>query len=284
MNSSGEGTLLKMFGLNAGSGSATPMQSHHGHCEIEINILETGWLVYDFSGTKVRFTPGHALVFFAGRMHRIVETDHDTRFYWITLPPVYALQWKLGVALVRDLLAGRVLNLQTDEDQWNTDLLMIRRWCRELRAEDRQLVQIIRLELQARFERLALNSQIHQAGESFSKFQWTVGGGRERVAEMLLCLTSRYTEPLRLKELAKAANLNQDSAASLFQKRTGLSWLEFLTRQRLAHAKWMLLATDTKILDVAMESGFGSESRFYDAFRKSTGMSPGAFRKRWPGV
>jgi acetyl-CoA carboxylase carboxyl transferase subunit alpha len=45
-------------------------------------------------------------------------------------------------------------------------------------------------------------------------------------------------------------------------------------------AMWDKLTTDKTVLAIALESGFGSLARFYAAFTRECGMSPGEFRKR----
>ena len=59
----------------------------------------------------------------------------------------------------------------------------------------------------------------------------------------------------------------------------GRSIKEYLVDIRVIHAKMRLTNTNDKILTVALESGFGSLSSFYEIFHKNTGVSPARFRK-----
>ncbi len=65
------------------------------------------------------------------------------------------------------------------------------------------------------------------------------------------------------------------------------SWLpRFLAKQSQAsnHRKWadLPLATKGKVLDIALESGFGNLGRFNEAFKTEFGVTPKAFRSREP--
>ena len=53
----------------------------------------------------------------------------------------------------------------------------------------------------------------------------------------------------------------------------------YLTKLRLYHAKSALVGSSDKILTIAMDSGFGSLSRFYEVFVKDTGQTPQNFRQ-----
>ena len=54
--------------------------------------------------------------------------------------------------------------------------------------------------------------------------------------------------------------------------------MDYLAQYRVAHAQRLLATTDRTVLDIAMEAGFTSASRFYVTFQKITGKSPRAYR------
>jgi AraC-like DNA-binding protein len=53
----------------------------------------------------------------------------------------------------------------------------------------------------------------------------------------------------------------------------------FITQHRITHAQRLLATTDDTILDVALDAGFQSLSRFNEAFKAACGCSPSEFRK-----
>jgi AraC family transcriptional regulator of adaptative response / methylphosphotriester-DNA alkyltransferase methyltransferase len=54
--------------------------------------------------------------------------------------------------------------------------------------------------------------------------------------------------------------------------------LEYLNTLRVAHAQQLLVNTDQSVLEIALESGFGSASQFYVNFNRLCGVSPKAYR------
>lgn len=49
--------------------------------------------------------------------------------------------------------------------------------------------------------------------------------------------------------------------------------------QTAQEARRLLLDTDTKVIDIAYQVGFGSLAAFYSFFKKETGKTPSGYRK-----
>lgn len=86
----------------------------------------------------------------------------------------------------------------------------------------------------------------------------------------------------RVTATAAAAEIGLSRAyfQKAFTRAYGVSPLEFTQSLRLDRAREALAMTDLPIRAVAEQCGFREEAHFYHFFRKRTGMTPGAFRKR----
>jgi AraC-like DNA-binding protein len=83
-----------------------------------------------------------------------------------------------------------------------------------------------------------------------------------------------------VSRIGREVGLHPNYAMSLFRRTFGATLLEYLTQLRISHAQRLLATTDDKVLDVALSSGFGSLSRFNDAFVRRCGLSPSAYRRQ----
>jgi AraC-like DNA-binding protein len=83
---------------------------------------------------------------------------------------------------------------------------------------------------------------------------------------------------------ARLPHLHPHYAMTLFRRHTGLTLHQYITLQRVAHAQRLLATTRQPILDIGLESGFSSVSRFYKSFKAETGSSPRRFRLRLGAV
>jgi transcriptional regulator GlxA family with amidase domain len=66
---------------------------------------------------------------------------------------------------------------------------------------------------------------------------------------------------------------------SVFKKSTGMTLNDYVNLMRLSYAQALLMQEEANVLQVAMDSGFGSLSAFNKSFRKIAGMSPTDFRR-----
>ena len=76
-----------------------------------------------------------------------------------------------------------------------------------------------------------------------------------------------------------AASISTGYAMGAFKKSLGQSINGYLNQLRLHHAKVALIDRGEKVITVALDSGFGSLSRFYEVFIADTGKTPQQFRR-----
>jgi AraC family transcriptional regulator len=95
------------------------------------------------------------------------------------------------------------------------------------------------------------------------------------------CIWERYSEPLSLAEIAKAAILSRFHFSRVFKEATGVSPGRFLSAVRIYNAKRMLVTTSMNVTDISFAVGFNSLGSFTNHFTDSVGVSPSRFRRVW---
>ena len=87
-------------------------------------------------------------------------------------------------------------------------------------------------------------------------------------------------DALSLRSLAREARLSPYHFLRTFERITGVTPHQYVLRVRLRRAATALATEPGKVIDVALESGFGDLSNFNRAFRAEFGVSPRAYRRR----
>ncbi len=83
---------------------------------------------------------------------------------------------------------------------------------------------------------------------------------------------------LTLAALARQAGLSRFHFLRSFERVTGLTPHQYVLRARLREASVRLLESRQRVLDIALDCGFGDVSNFNHAFRAEFGLSPRAHR------
>jgi AraC-like DNA-binding protein len=100
-----------------------------------------------------------------------------------------------------------------------------------------------------------------------------------RVARAIRAIDRYTSASLTLGHLARHAGLSPYHFLRTFERVTGITPHQYLRRARLRQAGIRLVAEPGKVLDLALDSGFGDVSNFNRAFRAEFGTSPLAFRR-----
>ncbi|MEM8710725.1 MAG: AraC family transcriptional regulator [Planctomycetota bacterium] len=91
-------------------------------------------------------------------------------------------------------------------------------------------------------------------------------------------LAENFFEATNLDSAASMLGLSRRRFTQLFREITGTSWLAYVRKLRIDHAKKLLESTDRTVLSVAFECGFEDLSTFYRAFKRETDESPNKWR------
>ena len=93
-------------------------------------------------------------------------------------------------------------------------------------------------------------------------------------------INSHLDEKITLDRVSREAGFSSFYFCKLFKQATGLSFTEYINRQRVEWAKRKLLVPDNRVTQVAFEVGYLSLSQFNRCFLKYAGESPTKYRER----
>jgi transcriptional regulator GlxA family with amidase domain len=99
------------------------------------------------------------------------------------------------------------------------------------------------------------------------------GQGRQ-VARAIDLLRARYTEPLRIEDLARAASMGASTLHHHFKALTGMSPLQYQKQLRLAEARRLMLAERLDAATAAFRVGYESPSQFSREYSRQFGAPP----------
>lgn len=91
-------------------------------------------------------------------------------------------------------------------------------------------------------------------------------------------LHDQFAENLSLAEIAQTVNVHPAYLANAFREFFDSSIGEYLRQLRVEFACRELVATDTPLVEIALNAGFSHQAHFTNTFKRLTGISPAKYR------
>jgi len=98
---------------------------------------------------------------------------------------------------------------------------------------------------------------------------------------LLRWLSGSTTTDLTLADIATHAGMSTRTLNRRFRDQTGTTPLQWLHRERVRQAQYLLENTTHPVDRIATDVGFGSPTAFRDRFKRVVGTSPHAYRTAW---
>ena len=99
----------------------------------------------------------------------------------------------------------------------------------------------------------------------------------EAVRRMQDYIEAHLSENFTLLELAEAAMFSPWHAHRMFAKYTGMTPADYIRRLRLSKSALRLRDEHCRVIDAALDAGFGSVDGYTRAFRREFGCNPGDY-------
>lgn len=96
---------------------------------------------------------------------------------------------------------------------------------------------------------------------------------------LLTWLQDNLGSDLTLADIAAQAGTSTRTLIRRFREQTGTTPLQWLHRARVRQAQHLLETTQHSVERIGAQVGFGSPTAFRDRFKKTTGISPHAYRR-----
>ena len=93
-----------------------------------------------------------------------------------------------------------------------------------------------------------------------------------------------YNSNITLTSAANHLHIAPAYLSSLFSKSCKCTFKEYLTQQRISHAKDLLLSTDKTVVEICYVCGFSNLSNFFRCFKEHEKITPTKYRKNHKSV
>lgn len=93
-------------------------------------------------------------------------------------------------------------------------------------------------------------------------------------------INEHFSENISLQEVADNINISKNYLCDIFKKEIGVTFINYVTNLRIEKAKDYLKNSDMKMYEVSAAVGYNDYAYFSQIFKKNTGVTLSAYRKK----
>lgn len=123
---------------------------------------------------------------------------------------------------------------------------------------------------------------VYNTGVRMITYQRSNNNNDEKhIKDILAFIHANYNRDIGISEIAQSVGLSYSHVRKIFSEQMNMSILSYLNKLRVDKAKEMLSSAGTTIKSIALQIGYNNEQSFSRYFKKSTGITPGEWRRRF---
>lgn len=255
----------------------------HWHEHFELIYIERGEADLHIDGQRWRAVPGDLFFVNSGELHAANEPAQGFVFYAIVFHPsligLHAHDFE-ALELASPYAAGRhkfVNRLERHDEHYP----LLRRTVLELIDEFGHKREGYELAVRSFCQLLFTWYRRYYTVERPQESQVAASLRKaERFKELLLHIEQHYAERTTLEQAAAIVHLSPFHFCKMFKKTTGLTFVQFVNRQRVYEAERLLQNSTLSISEIADKVGCGTVNAFSKLYRQYKGCAPSAARMK----
>lgn len=252
----------------------------HWHNEFEINYILQGKGEFICDNEKFTANEGDVLILPPNMLHAVYPCEDNLLVYYaLVFNPIMLganSNDRCTTECIRPIINGNVrmnVLISTDSDSYSEINETVIRIFSCAHDNLPQADLLLKSELMKLFWLLENDEDIicqKDTGINYS----------EIIRPALEFMVKNFQQEISIEQLAELVHLSKSYFMNCFKKAVGIGAIEHLTQLRINAACEVLLSTDQKISDIALNCGYANLSNFNRQFLKMVGCSPNQYRKK----
>lgn len=268
---------VRCFYYDCETGVGTTVFPLHWHQHLEILSIQTGGMEISIEGEKRMFSAGDIVVISPEQLHSCYYRFPNTTLY----------------CLMVDMNILRSRYVEAAEERFITPLIEGKLVLQNTVSQDEEMKRLIldaykasnekpkayQLRLKALMFQLIYLLYANHSEENSVPLSKEESLSRERVNIILRYINEHYAEKIQLDDLVDQVHINKYYICRIFQKCTGMTFLDYINEVRIQKAVELLLNTNDSVTSIAFATGFHDINYFSRVFKQVMQVSPTQIRK-----
>ncbi len=235
----------------------------HLHLDIKLIYMTEGEMIIGYPDAEFLVKPGDFLIIFPYTVHSFKTLTPNVDFTSIICNHMICSDFKetlFNFHPENPIINNK--NLPTEIQKYIYEL-------REIDTNESNNFLLIKYLLGVIFARAL---PLFKLNKNTSKFE------KDLTVQAVKYVYENFKDDISIDTAAKALNLSRNNIINFFARNINVSFVRYVNSLRIDYAKTQLEATDKSILDIALESGFGTLRTFNRTFKDYTTKTPLQYR------
>ena len=278
--------MFPLYTSNISIGDKTNMLNCHWHDEIEFILVESGKAVFQIENSSYEIGEGEIVIIGGGELHSAYSLDSNDmctckslifNSEMLSSKSSDAIQIKFINPLINNQL-----NLPHHLTCTNENEKAIRTFLLELISVLTSMESNFELMCKSYLYMIFSKVMLMVTYKNSTELLNTSNTSKiDNLKHILNYIHLNYNKLLTIKELSSEINMSEGHFCRSFKSITFKTPIDYLNYYRITKAQDLLINSDKKILEICMDVGFNNLSYFINIFKKNTGCTPSAFRKKY---
>lgn len=257
--------------------------STHNHWHLEFGYVLEGSAIHEWNYVSNTIEEGDFYIIGCGSPHSYMATSKALKMITVKFNPVFFDPNLFGARSFFEVLSCRNFGFDVElfsvpptpytyKDHDGSTLKLLNEIMEEYKNKRAGYLEVIR----AKFTLLIINAvrplyvdMVHPTANKTDHF-----------TEVIRYINSSYNRNITLNDICSIINYTPAHMSKKFKANMGITFFEYLRRIRIASAQRLLMNTGKSIDEIMNKVGYQDKKSFYGAFRKVTGTTPDAYRRR----
>lgn len=261
-------------------GTDPDFYNEHWHSAVEIVLPHQGDMLITMDGTQVRVGELDVMFIPAGKAHT-TETPAGTVRNLILFDPQCLNSLRHPAPIQHVIEQPILLTHEADEPacgQVRSALFeMLNQYYAHTAVDNLRCYSAI-FGVYATLAQYVMTRSSGDAQSSDADEEFMTEPIRQALNRVFDYVGTHYAEKITLDTAASVAGFSKFYFSRIFSQFTQVPFSQYLLRRRILAASKLLCATDQRLLDIAIQSGFSSLSTFNRVFKNFHGCTPTEYR------
>lgn len=256
-----------------------PGRLWHYHKEVELIVVQEGTLIIRTPDNTYRLSPGDVVIIGSSQLHSGTKPEEEDLVYIVLhvdlqpyFDPAMMMYYRYFSEMVRPL---EDLNYMfADNDRAKQE---IGRIITEIHSEVMGKAKGYEIAVSMHIKHLLLTLLRFDEQELLQPFELVDASIMRPILEHV---DKHLGEKIDMEEVSRIAGMSYTYFSKFFKKCVGLSFTDYVNRQRIRKAEHLLITRTESVSGIASAVGIENMAHFYELFKRYNGCTPKEYAKK----